>query len=101
MVVHESDGWDMTSAVTSLVQLILDPHFRTLRGCVNCQLALSLNPSTNVFRFQQLIEKEWLRFGHPFSSRYGHSGKPFSQAANCAPVLMVFLDCVWQVRWVT
>jgi hypothetical protein len=48
-------------------------------------------------RFEQLIEKEWLRFGHPFSSRHSHSGMPGSQAANRAPVFMLFLDCVWQV----
>ena len=34
MVVHESDGWDMTSVVASLVQLISDPYFRTIKGYV-------------------------------------------------------------------
>jgi hypothetical protein len=34
VVVHESDGWDMTSVVASLVQLISDPYFRTIKGYV-------------------------------------------------------------------
>ena len=41
VVVHESDGWDLTAVVTSLVQLILDPHFRSIHGCV-CQHASAM-----------------------------------------------------------
>jgi len=30
VVVHCSDGWDRTSQLAALAQLILDPYFRTL-----------------------------------------------------------------------
>lgn len=32
MVVHCSDGWDRTAQLTSLAMLMLDSHYRTLRG---------------------------------------------------------------------
>uniref|UniRef100_A0AAQ5Z283 Myotubularin n=1 Tax=Amphiprion ocellaris TaxID=80972 RepID=A0AAQ5Z283_AMPOC len=50
VVVHCSDGWDRTAQLTSLAMLMLDSHYRTLRG------------------FQVLIEKEWISFGHKFAS---------------------------------
>ena len=45
-LVHCSDGWDRTSQLTSLAQLLLDPHYRTIRG------------------FLTLISKEFSSFGH-------------------------------------
>lgn len=32
VLVHCSDGWDRTSQLTSLSQLMLDPHYRTFEG---------------------------------------------------------------------
>ena len=32
VVVHCSDGWDRTSQLTSLAQLMLDPYYRTITG---------------------------------------------------------------------
>lgn len=32
VVVHCSDGWDRTAQITSLAMLMLDSHYRTLRG---------------------------------------------------------------------
>lgn len=32
VVVHCSDGWDRTAQLTSLAMLMLDSHYRTLRG---------------------------------------------------------------------
>ncbi|KAG1958509.1 myotubularin-related protein [Pimephales promelas] len=48
VVVHCSDGWDRTAQLTSLALIMLDSHYRTIRG------------------FQILVEKEWLSFGHRF-----------------------------------
>ena len=34
MLVHCSDGWDRTSQVVSLAELMLDPYYRTIEVCV-------------------------------------------------------------------
>ena len=78
-MVHCSDGWDRTAQLTSLSMLLLDSHYRTLRG------------------FQVLIEKEWLSFGHKFSHRVGH-GDDKHNDADRSPVFLQFIDCVWQVN---
>eukprot|EP01065_Artemidia_motanka_P015046 TRINITY_DN1892_c0_g2_i1.p1 TRINITY_DN1892_c0_g2~~TRINITY_DN1892_c0_g2_i1.p1 ORF type:complete len:681 (+),score=218.78 TRINITY_DN1892_c0_g2_i1:73-2115(+) len=51
VLVHCSDGWDRTAQVCAMAQLILDPHYRTLKG------------------FRALVEKEWVEMGHRFHSR--------------------------------
>jgi myotubularin-related protein 9 len=84
VMVHGSEGTDITLCVTSLAQVILNPDCRTVRG------------------FEALIEREWLQAGHPFWSRT--SKGPFndsvaSKSKNHAPTFTMFLDCVWQVEW--
>lgn len=76
VVVHGQTGWDNTALVVALAQLLIDPYYRTIKG------------------FEILIEKEWLHFGHPFSTRSSHYS-----ASNPAPspVFVLFLECVWQV----
>ncbi|CDO94352.1 unnamed protein product [Kluyveromyces dobzhanskii CBS 2104] len=54
ILVHCSDGWDRTAQITSLLQLSLDPYYRTIEG------------------FMVLVEKDWLSFGHRFCERSGH-----------------------------
>ena len=51
VLVHCSDGWDRTTQIVSLAQIMIDPHFRTIKG------------------FQQLIDKDWVSFGHKFRLR--------------------------------
>lgn len=54
VLVHCSDGWDRTSQLCALAQLMLDPFFRSIEG------------------FITLVEKDWLSFGHMFRLRSGH-----------------------------
>lgn len=56
VLIHCSDGWDRTSQVSALLQLCLDPYFRTIKG------------------FMVLVEKEWSSFGFKFSTRGDHGG---------------------------
>jgi len=70
ILVHCSDGWDRTSQITSIAQLLLDPFYRTFHG------------------FQVLISKEWLSFGHRFRDRSQKGG---------SPIFVQFLDAVHQI----
>lgn len=53
VIVHCSDGWDRTTQLACLTQIILDPYFRTIEG------------------FGCLVEKEWRECGHKFRERSG------------------------------
>uniref|UniRef100_A0A671LDI6 phosphatidylinositol-3,5-bisphosphate 3-phosphatase n=1 Tax=Sinocyclocheilus anshuiensis TaxID=1608454 RepID=A0A671LDI6_9TELE len=77
-VVHCSDGWDRTAQLTSLAMLMLDAHYRSLRG------------------FQVLLEKEWLSFGHRFASQVGHGDGNHANSER-SPLFVQFIDCVWQM----
>ncbi|CAH0486358.1 unnamed protein product [Peronospora farinosa] len=76
VLLHCSHGWDRTSQIASLAQIIVDPYFRTWKG------------------FQVLIEKEWLSFGHPFHLRHSHGEKADTQES---PIFIQFLDCISQL----
>ncbi|XP_014786257.1 myotubularin-related protein 8 isoform X2 [Octopus bimaculoides] len=77
VLVHCSDGWDRTAQTCSLASLMLDPYYRTLKG------------------FQDLIEKEWLAFGHKFTDRCGFLGTV--DPKEVSPVFTQFIDAVWQM----
>ncbi|KAK0646218.1 protein-tyrosine phosphatase-like protein [Cercophora newfieldiana] len=53
-LIHCSDGWDRTSQLCALAELMLDPYYRTIDG------------------FIVLVEKDWLSFGHMFQLRSAH-----------------------------
>nr|XP_045617855.1 myotubularin-related protein 10-B-like isoform X2 [Procambarus clarkii] len=76
VILQESEGRDLSAVVSSLVQLLLDPYVRTIRG------------------FHCLVQKEWVALGHPFSTRLGHTR---NQVDEQSPVWLLFLDCVYQV----
>lgn len=75
VVLQENDGRDMCCLISSLVQVLLDPFYRTITG------------------FQVLIQKEWVALGHPFSDRMGHV---YNKQAEKSPIFLLFIDCVWQ-----
>ena len=92
VLLHCSHGWDRTSQVSALAQLLLDPYYRTCEG------------------FSVLVEKDFMSFGHPFHTRCGHgegrsdnktvsstptSGNP--DEGQVSPIFMQFLDCVYQI----
>jgi hypothetical protein len=84
VLVHCSDGWDRTSGLTSLAQLLVDPYFRTLEGaCV-------------------LLQKEWVSFGHQFARRCGTGASDHDRAdaddGQRAPIFVQFVDCLWQLH---
>jgi hypothetical protein len=72
---YYSDGWDRTSQISSLAQLLVDPFYRTING------------------MEILIEKEWLSFGHKFGHRCGHDTKEMERS----PIFFQFVDCVYQL----
>jgi Myotubularin-like phosphatase domain len=91
IALHCSDGWDRTAQLSSIIQLLLDPYYRTLEG------------------FAVLIEKEWCSFGHKMQDRCGqirethgqtdaalNGGTGFNET-EFSPVFIQWLDCVWQI----
>eukprot|EP00927_Polykrikos_kofoidii_P060597 TRINITY_DN55534_c0_g1_i1.p1 TRINITY_DN55534_c0_g1~~TRINITY_DN55534_c0_g1_i1.p1 ORF type:complete len:935 (-),score=92.57 TRINITY_DN55534_c0_g1_i1:110-2914(-) len=81
VIVHCSDGWDRTAQIVSLVCLLMDGHYRTIKGLTD------------------LILKDWLLPGHKFSERNGLG--PRSDQRNLyndsSPIFPQFLDCVAQL----
>ena len=77
-LVHCSDGWDRTTQLCSIAEILLDSHYRTVRG------------------FCQLVEKEWVQFGHQFDVRLGNANSNPNDE-NRSPIFLQFLDCVYQL----
>ncbi|KAL3276331.1 hypothetical protein HHI36_011714 [Cryptolaemus montrouzieri] len=76
IVLQEGNGTDMNCLISSIIQIILDPHFRTKYG------------------LQSLIQKEWVAMGHQFAYRLGHI---LDKDVEFCPLFLLFLDCVWQL----
>jgi len=79
VIVHCSDGWDRTSQVCALAQVLLDPDCRTREG------------------FVRMVHREWVLFGHKFRDRLG-VGIDAEESEERAPIFIEFLDCVWQLK---
>lgn len=77
VLVHCSDGWDRTSQICSLTQIMIDPFYRTLKG------------------FIELIQKDWIDMGHMFCSRCAHvQSENFDEKS---PIFAQFIDSVAQL----
>lgn len=81
VLVHGTNGMDSTLLVTSLVQVILNPDCRTVRG------------------MQALIEREWIQAGHPFHTRHYKFCYSNSRNKSQQPTFLLFLDCVYQLHY--
>eukprot|EP00013_Stygamoeba_regulata_P018326 CAMPEP_0177679270 /NCGR_PEP_ID=MMETSP0447-20121125/29505_1 /TAXON_ID=0 /ORGANISM="Stygamoeba regulata, Strain BSH-02190019" /LENGTH=1069 /DNA_ID=CAMNT_0019188433 /DNA_START=92 /DNA_END=3301 /DNA_ORIENTATION=- len=77
VLLMSTNGVDRSSVTSSLVQLMLDPYYRTISG------------------FQILVEKEWLSLGFPFADRCAHLRS--SNETQESPTFLLFLDCFWQI----
>ncbi|NXH14697.1 MTMRB protein, partial [Bucco capensis] len=73
----EPSDRDLNCLLASLVQLLGDPHARSLPG------------------FQSLVQREWVAAGHPFPLRLGLLQRDTPREE--APVFLLFLDCTWQL----
>lgn len=78
VLVHCSDGWDRTPQLVSLVQLMMDPFYRTYEG------------------FRVLVEKEWLEFGHKFADRNAVNAD-FDDPYEKCPIFLQWLDSIHQM----
>ncbi|KAK7886185.1 hypothetical protein WMY93_025806 [Mugilogobius chulae] len=76
VALQEADDRDMGCLVSSLVQLMCDPHTRSQMG------------------FQGLVQKEWVTGGHRFCSRFNYHR---DSDKDESPLFLLFLDCVWQL----
>ena len=76
--IHCTSGWDRTPQNTSLVQMMLDPYFRTFEG------------------FAALIEKDWIHFGHKMHQRLAIMNED-ALSPETSPIFLMWLDCVYQV----
>ncbi|XP_010983653.3 myotubularin-related protein 10 isoform X1 [Camelus dromedarius] len=75
VVLQEEEGRDLSCIVASLVQVMLDPYFRTITG------------------FQSLIQKEWVMAGYQFLDRCNH----LKRSEKESPLFLLFLDATWQL----
>ncbi|KAL8184854.1 UNVERIFIED_CONTAM: hypothetical protein K2H54_030875 [Gekko kuhli] len=76
VILQETDDRDMNCLLASLVQVVSDPHARTISG------------------FQGLVQREWVAAGHAFQQRLNLWQK---NERDESPVFLLFLDCVWQL----
>jgi hypothetical protein len=81
ILIHCSDGWDRTSQLCALSQILLDKYYRTLDG------------------FICLIEKDWISFGHQFRYRNGLYSPIDSKVSESqfSPIFIQWLDCIYQI----
>ena len=77
VLVHCSDGWDRTTQLCSMSQILLEKRYRTIDGFIN------------------LIEKDWLSFGHQFKYRNNYTN--IENSKEFCPIFIQFLDGLYQI----
>lgn len=75
VVLQEEEGRDLSCLVASLIQVMMDPYFRTING------------------FQSLVQKEWVMAGYQFLDRCNH----LKRSEKESPLFLLFLDTTWQL----
>eukprot|EP01059_Diplonema_ambulator_P003442 TRINITY_DN1312_c0_g1_i1.p1 TRINITY_DN1312_c0_g1~~TRINITY_DN1312_c0_g1_i1.p1 ORF type:complete len:707 (+),score=105.38 TRINITY_DN1312_c0_g1_i1:214-2334(+) len=79
VLVHCTNGWDRTSQIVSLANIMLDSYYRTVDG------------------FLVLHEKDWTSGAHKFGERVGSLGSEAHRAKGVSPIFLQFLECVFQL----
>ena len=67
IVFTEEEDRDVSCVISSLIQIMVDPHFRSITG------------------FESLIQKEWTAMGHPFTTRNGFLKEFYSSSSMQPP----------------
>lgn len=85
VVLSMEESHDVTAQLSALIQLLLDPYYRTLEG------------------FMVLVKREWLALGHRFASRAGIAARAIpenssAEGSNSCLVFAQFLDAVYQLQ---
>ncbi|XP_058150813.1 myotubularin-related protein 10 isoform X2 [Dasypus novemcinctus] len=75
VILQEEEGRDLSCFIASLIQVMLDPYFRTITG------------------FQSLVQKEWVMAGYQFLDRCNH----LKRSEKESPLFLLFLDATWQL----
>lgn len=79
VIIKEPDSRHYCCLISSLVQILLDRHFRTRQG------------------FQSLVQREWVAMGYPFQREGCLVQDPSKSNTEYIPLFLLFLDCVWQL----
>lgn len=77
VLVHCSDGWDRTAQISALAQILFVPKTRTIQG------------------FVELVQHEWLDYGHMFGLRCFHTDS--THINESSPIFAQFIDAVAQL----
>jgi len=77
VVLIEGEARGYSILVASIVEILLEPDFRTRQG------------------LEQLIENNWVSLGYPFSVNHQLSSPKTEN--NVVPIFLLFLDCVFQL----
>eukprot|EP01125_Pyxidicula_operculata_P012355 TRINITY_DN4057_c0_g1_i2.p1 TRINITY_DN4057_c0_g1~~TRINITY_DN4057_c0_g1_i2.p1 ORF type:complete len:2474 (-),score=525.58 TRINITY_DN4057_c0_g1_i2:159-7580(-) len=100
LIQNAGPEYENETPIVCLVQIFVDPYYRTLEGFCN------------------LIDKEWLQYSYPFKSMLGYgtmetdskekrspTSSPSSSVkllnlqirSKPAPIFVLFLNCIWEV----